>query len=105
MMEYFAFMKAELLARRRIVLKEAVFAELLLWKVSKPVRGSGHVYKYSLALVSCGVCVIRYDNEAGKGDHKHIGEIETAYRFIDIDRLMIDFRRDVERWLDEDGDV
>ena len=98
-------MKAELLARRRIILGEAVFAELLLWKVPKPVLGSDHVYKYSLALVSRGVCVIRYDNEAGKGDHKHIGEKEAAYRFIDIDRLMIDFRRDVERWLDEDRDI
>jgi hypothetical protein len=28
-----------------------------------------------------GVCVLRYDNEAGKGDHKHIGTVETAYVF------------------------
>jgi predicted transcriptional regulator len=26
-------------------------------------------------------CVLRYDNEAGKGDHKHIGTFETAYVF------------------------
>lgn len=27
--------------------------------------------KYSLARVADGACVLRYDNEAGKGDHRH----------------------------------
>jgi hypothetical protein len=49
--------------------------------------------------------VIRYDNEAGKGDHRHVGEREKAYRFVDLDRLMADFERDIARWQDENGDA
>jgi hypothetical protein len=91
-------MKAELLFRKREGLTETAFVELVIWRVLEPVRGSGHVYKYSLALVSKGVCVLRYDNEAGKGDHKHVGGQEVAYRFIDLARLQIDFWNDVEAW-------
>jgi hypothetical protein len=98
-------MKAELLFRRRTVVDEAAFTELVLWRVPSPVRGSGHAYKYSLAFVVRGVCVLRYDNEAGKGDHKHIGEIETEYAFTDVDTLLADFKADVVRWLDEHRDA
>jgi hypothetical protein len=62
------------------------------------VRGSGHAYKYSLALVAEGICVLRYDNEAGKGDHKHVANREVAYRFIDLATLQTDFWNDVETW-------
>jgi Family of unknown function (DUF6516) len=40
--------------------------------------------------------VVGYDNERGKGDHKHLGERELQYRFVDIETLMADFLRDVE---------
>jgi hypothetical protein len=91
-------MKADLLFRKREGLTETAFVELVIWRVLEPVRGSGHVYKYSLALVSKGVCVLRYDNEAGKGDHKHVGDQEVAYRFIDLAKLQSDFWNDVEAW-------
>ena len=71
-------MKAELLFRKREGLTETAFVELVIWRVQEPVRGSSHTYKYSLALVSEGVCVLRYDNEAGKGDHKHVANREVA---------------------------
>lgn len=41
---------------------------------------------------------LRYDNEAGKGDHKHIGSEELPYRFVDMDQLLDDFWHDVETW-------
>jgi hypothetical protein len=50
------------------------------------------------AYVVSGVCVLRYDNESGKGDHRHIGNVETAYRFTTPDRLLVDFWQDVDRW-------
>ena len=40
--------------------------------------------------------MLRYDNEAGKGDHRHVHEIETAYSFSSLDKLVDDLRRDVE---------
>jgi hypothetical protein len=44
------------------------FAELVLRHLSQPAQGSLHAFKYWLAFVIDGVCVPRYDNEAGKGD-------------------------------------
>ena len=64
-------MKAVELLRARIVFSEAEFAELALWRVPKPVAGSAHEFKYRLAYVVNGACVVRYDNEPGKGDHRH----------------------------------
>jgi len=65
-------MKAELLVSRRTSIRPGIFVETVLWRVPTPVKASQHSYKYRLALVASGVCVVRYDNEAGKGDHKHI---------------------------------
>ena len=63
-----------------------------------PVRGSIHKFKYRLALVADLVCVLRYDNEAGKGDHRHIGRAENSYEFADPETLLADFWNDVEAW-------
>ncbi len=56
-------------------------------------------------LAALMACVIRYDNEAGKGDHRHIGESEKAYGFVDLDQLMADFEWDIARWQDENGNA
>jgi Family of unknown function (DUF6516) len=56
-----------------------------------------------LAFVVKGECVLRYDNEAGKGDHRHLGMREERYRFASIDQLVSDFLGDIRRWIDEDG--
>lgn len=97
-------MKARSLLDRRVILEPTVFAELVLWEVPTPPAGSSHRYKYRLALVADGVCVLRYDNEAGKGDHVHAGTEERPYLFQGIDRLLADFEADVRRWLDEHRD-
>jgi hypothetical protein len=44
------------------------------------------------------VCVLRYDNESGKGDHRHVGTHEHAYRFASPSQLVADFERDIARW-------
>ncbi|PZN92242.1 MAG: hypothetical protein DCF30_23480 [Hyphomicrobiales bacterium] len=92
-------MSATLLLRERLILTETAFAEIVIWRVPSSVRGSKHEFKYSLALIGDGVCVLRYDNEAGKGDHKHLAEQEVPYRFFDLERLRADFWSDVESWL------
>jgi hypothetical protein len=91
-------MKAELLFRKREVLTGTTFVDLVVWRVPTPVLGSAHAFKYRLALVSDAVCVLRYDNEAGKGDHKHIGTQEVPYRFTDLATLQADFWADVAHW-------
>lgn len=91
-------MKATELLRRRIVYREEAFAELVLWRLAAPAGGSVHWYKYRLAYVVGGECVLRYDNEAGKGDHRHFGDSERNYTFSSVDKLLSDFQRDIERW-------
>ena len=96
-------MKAELLVRRRVVIHADSFADIVIWAVPRPVKGSKHGYKYRLAYVVDDVCVLRYDNEAGKGDHRHLEGIERPYVFMDTDTLLIDFKRDVMRWNSENS--
>lgn len=36
-----------------------------------------HTFRYRLADVVGGQCVLRYDNEPGKGGHRHAQGIET----------------------------
>jgi hypothetical protein len=76
-----------------------IVVERTIWIVPAPLRGSSHFYKYRLALVAHDVCVMRYDNEAGKGDHRHLGNREFPYDFVDPDQLLVDFWEEVERWM------
>ena len=94
-------MNAVELVRTRITYSEAAFAELVLWQVPKPVAGSTHGFKYRLAYVVRDVCVLRYDNEVGKGDHRHYGDKESIYKFTTPDQLVADFQRDMARWNNE----
>lgn len=94
-------MKAEPLLNERHQLGSDSFVELRIWRVPKPVPGSGHDLRYALAYVAGGVCVLRYDNEAGKGDHRHIGTTETAYTFTTPAALLADFWKDVDQWRPE----
>jgi hypothetical protein len=97
-------MKAVELVRTRIVYSEAAFAELVLWQLPAPLPGSTHRFKYRLAYVVHGVCVVRYDNEAGKGDHRHYQGKESAYAFAGPDKLIAAFQSDIARWNRENSD-
>lgn len=83
--------------RTRIAVGETAFAEFVLWRVPIPVRGSSHSYKYRLALVEDDVCTVRYDNETGKGDHRHIDDREEAYCFTTVEQLIADFLGEIEK--------
>lgn len=94
--------KATLLVRERIVYTEDSFAEIVVWRVPRPLVGSPHSYKYRLAFVVRDQCVLRYDNESGTGDHRHSPDGEEHYRLTSLDKLFADFSRDARRILDED---
>jgi hypothetical protein len=74
-----------------------------VWRVKQSVSPSEHEFKYRLAYVVAGECVLRYDNERGKGDHRHVGSVETPYTFSTPDQLMTDFSADIARWDHEHG--
>jgi hypothetical protein len=69
---------------------------MTVWSVPSPVPPSQHAFKYRLVFLRGGQRLVGYDNERGKGDHKHIGGREYRYRFTDIDTLVSDFLGDVE---------
>jgi hypothetical protein len=97
-------MKALCLLRRRVVVAADAFVEVVIWQVSEPIAPAKHVFKYRLAYVVGGKCVLRYDNERGKGDHRHTATTEDTYHFVTPDQLMADFEADVARWNHEHGD-
>ena len=86
---------AELLLRTRTSHAGGI-VEMVVWRVPKPVPPSDHAFKYRLVFVRAGKRLVGYDNERGKGDHKHLGGRETTYRFVDVDTLLADFLHDVE---------
>jgi hypothetical protein len=94
-------MKAEAMAQERHVLAEDAFVEVVVWRVPRPVKGSTHHFKYRLALVVAGECVLRYDNESGKGDHRHVGDVEGPYSFRSYEKLLADFWTDVDAWREQ----
>ncbi|HEX3860433.1 MAG TPA: DUF6516 family protein [Stellaceae bacterium] len=87
-----------LLLRERRVVAEDRFAEIVIWELPYPVVGSRHRFKYRMAFVVDEICVLRFDNETGKGDHKHIGAAEVPYGFTSLAQLVTDFWEEVEKW-------
>jgi len=72
------------------------FVEIVIWRVPEPVPPSEHSYKYRLVYVVQGQRIVGYDNERGKGDHKHLGDTEENYHFVSPQQLMADFMADVK---------
>lgn len=74
-----------------------VTVEMIVWALPGLTRERPHALKYRLHCGRGGGCVVRYDNEAGKGDHRHYGVREEPYRFESLERLIEDFRSDCTR--------
>ena len=91
-------MNAELKINERHIISEDTFAEMVVWRLPLPLSGGHHYFKYRLALVVNGRCVLRYDNEPGKGDHRHFDDEEFPYIFTTPKALLDDFWNDVDNW-------
>ncbi len=94
------YMKAVLLARTKDVRSDGSIVEVVVWQLQEPLLPSSHLYKYRLYFGAGGYGRVRYDNERGKGDHRHIGEKEEDYVFTTVDQLLTDFERDIANWSD-----
>lgn len=92
------YVSAVLLAHAKEVRDDGSIVEILIWQLPEPLPPSAHRYKYRLYYGAGGVCRVRYDNERGKGDHRHVGEREEDYLFRTLEELLEDFRRDVDNW-------
>ena len=89
---------AILLYRQHFVYADGSIREMVLWRLPKPTPERKHGLKYRLYYRTAdGRGVVRYDNEKGKGDHRHLGAVEHPYRFTDVETLVRDFLNDIER--------
>ena len=86
------------LIRAKEVRDDGSIIEIVVWELLEPLPPSTHRYKYRLYYGFGGTSRVRYDNERGKGDHRHIGELEEYYAFSTLEQLLEDFSRDVENW-------
>jgi hypothetical protein len=91
-------MAATLIFRSRFQYPDGAVREMVLWRLPKATTERPHGFKYRLyyGLESEGISV-RYDNERGKGDHRHIGDKEESYEFVTVEKLVADFLSDIER--------
>ena len=65
---------------------------------------SRHSFRYRLVYVVAGERVLGYDNERGKGDHRHVRGTEEAIEFSSIDDLLKRFVAEVEAMRSEESD-
>ena len=89
--------KATLVINEKITQNDGSVIQVVVWDLPVPLKGSRHRYKYRLYFGKNGVCLVRFDNEQGKGDHMHINGIESQYHFTDISRLMGDFKGAIQK--------
>jgi hypothetical protein len=72
--------------------------EIVIWRLPRRTKERQHGLKYRLYYgLADGTCIIRYDNEKGKGDHRHIGDKEEPYKFKGLSQLLDDFLADVKK--------
>jgi hypothetical protein len=69
--------------------------EMVIWQLPSADAERPHGLKYRLVYIVAGKRQVGYDNEKGKGDHKHIDGREIKYSFVTVDQLIADFLTDV----------
>jgi hypothetical protein len=84
--------------RAKEVNDDGSIIEVVVWELPAPLPPCTHSYKYRLFYGTASEERVRYDNERGKGDHRHIRGNEQSYIFSSIDRLLADFKQDIQAW-------
>lgn len=90
--------KARLWKREWEILPGGLIIEIRIWLLPAASPERPHGLKYSLFFGRPGLRTVGYDNEAGKGDHRHYLDREEPYRFETLEKLERDFRSDVARY-------
>ncbi len=91
-------MKAKLLYREKYIYEDGAIREMVLWRLPDRTAANPHGLKYRLYYGRPdGTCAVRYDNETGKGDHRHFRGKEEAYSFKGVEILVADFLEDIDR--------
>lgn len=89
-------MAANLLFRDKYVYADGAIREMVIWRLPDTDSERPGGLKYRLYYGYPGKCLVRYDNERGKGHHRHSEDQETPYSFISVEQLIQDFKADIE---------
>jgi hypothetical protein len=92
-------MVAVLIENRKLTLDDGAIIQIRIWRLPAATAERPHGLKYSLFYGRPGERIIGYDNEAGKGDHRHYRGKEKSYRFTNYENLIRDFMDDVRKEL------
>ena len=88
---------ASLIRSDKLLLADGSIIQIRIWRLPEPTKERPNGLKYSLFYGRPGLRIIGYDNEAGKGDHRHHYEQEQPYTFVSFEKLIDDFMLDVRR--------
>ena len=88
-------MKATLIIRDRRILADGAIIEVVIWQVPTPVPPTTHGLKYRLFYGRDGERIVGFDNERGKGNHKHVLGVESPYGFTTLAQLLDDFEAEI----------
>ncbi len=89
--------KAELIFRDKYIYVDGAIREMIIWKLPETDAERPHGLKYSLFYGYPGSRLIGYDNELGKGDHRHYQDREEVYNFSSVEQLVTDFETDINQ--------
>ena len=87
--------KAQLLYHDKGYYADGAVVEMKIWRLLSTSKERPHGLKYSLFYGEAGRRTVGYDNERGKGDHRHLGSEEFSYAFETVEKLIADFLSDV----------
>jgi len=90
-------MVVRLIFRDKYIYSDGAIREMVIWRLPDEDDERPHGLKYRLYYGYPDKCLVRYDNERRKGDHRHDGDQETQYTFISVEQLIQDFKADIER--------
>ena len=89
-------MTATLVTRFKEVTAEGDIVEFVVWRVPNPVDPSRHFYKYRAVYIVDGKRIVGFDNERGKGDHKHVRGRVSLYAFSTVETMIEGFIAEVD---------
>jgi hypothetical protein len=93
---------AILIEDRKLLLDSGAIVQIKVWQLPEATEERPHGLKYSLFYGRPGDRVVGYDNEAGKGDHRHYREREESYQFTTYQNLLADFWQDVRKEIERE---
>lgn len=90
-------MDAILIFKDKYIYGDGAIREMVIWKLPDTDPERPHGLKYRLYYGYPDRCLIRYDNERGKGDHRHWADKEEQYSFVTVEKLIEDFKSDITK--------